>query len=81
MKHKLANAIKVCKGNGNTTTLLFFLKGLEVLQKEKRTSEHHNDGTLQHHYFPQFWTYYQAVYLSVNQSINQSSVLSSLHNY
>ena len=36
MNHKLANAMKIWKGNGNTTTLLFSLKGLEILHQERR---------------------------------------------
>jgi hypothetical protein len=34
--NKLANNIKMWKGNGNTTTLLFSLKGLEILHQERR---------------------------------------------
>ena len=36
----MAKDMKIWKGNGNTTTLLFSMKGLEM-----RTSEHHNDRT------------------------------------
>jgi hypothetical protein len=36
MNHKLANGIKMWKGNGNITTLLFSLKGFESLHQEKR---------------------------------------------
>jgi hypothetical protein len=36
MNHKLAKGMKTWKGNGNTTTLLFFLKGLEILQQERK---------------------------------------------
>jgi hypothetical protein len=32
----LANGMKMLKGNGNTTTLLFSLKGLEILHQERR---------------------------------------------
>ena len=32
---KLANGMKMWKGNGNTTTLLFSLKGLEILHQER----------------------------------------------
>ena len=32
----LANGMKMWKGNGNTTTLLFSLKGLEILHQGKR---------------------------------------------
>ena len=35
MIHKLANGLKMWKGNGNTTTLLFALKGLEIYIKEE----------------------------------------------
>ena len=34
--HKLANSMKMWKGNGNTTTLLFSLKGLEIVHQERR---------------------------------------------
>ena len=36
MSHKLANGMKRWKGNLNTTTLLFSLKGLEILNEERR---------------------------------------------
>ena len=36
MNHMLANGMKMWKGNGNTTTLLFSLKRLEILHKERR---------------------------------------------
>jgi hypothetical protein len=36
MKHKLANDIKMRKGNGSTTTLLFSLKILEIVHQEIR---------------------------------------------
>ena len=36
MKHKLANGMKMLKGNGNTTKLLFSLKGLKMLHQERR---------------------------------------------
>ena len=36
MNHKLANGMKIWKGNGNTTTLLFSLKGLGILHQERR---------------------------------------------
>ena len=36
MYHKLANGRKMCKGNGNSATLLFFLKGLEILHQVRR---------------------------------------------
>ena len=35
MDHKLANGTKMWKGNGNTITLLFSLKGLEIIQQER----------------------------------------------
>jgi hypothetical protein len=34
INHKLA--MKMWKGNGNTTTLLFSQKGLEILHEERR---------------------------------------------
>jgi hypothetical protein len=49
MNHKLANGTKMWNGNGNTTTLLFSLKGLEILHQERRgkvrtiVMEHFND--------------------------------------
>ena len=36
MNHKLANDVKMLKGNVNTTKLLFYLKGLEILHEERR---------------------------------------------
>ena len=36
MNHKLDNDMKMWTGNGNTTTLLFSLKGLGTLHQEKR---------------------------------------------
>jgi hypothetical protein len=63
MNHKLANGINMWKGNGNTTTLLFSLKGLEILHQEKRgevntiVMEHLNSILL-----------HNSTYLSINQS-------------
>ena len=36
MNHNLANGMELWKGNGNTTTLLFSLKGLEILHQSIR---------------------------------------------
>ena len=36
MNHKLANRMRMWKGNGNTITLLFSLKGFEILHQERR---------------------------------------------
>ena len=36
MNLKLANVMEISKGNGNTTTLLFSLKGLQMLHQERR---------------------------------------------
>jgi hypothetical protein len=36
MNHKLVNGMTMRKGNGNTTTLLFFLKELEISHQERR---------------------------------------------
>ena len=36
MNHKLTNGMKLWKGNGNTTTLLFSLKGHEIVHQERR---------------------------------------------
>jgi hypothetical protein len=36
MNHKLANRMKIWKGNGNTTTLLFSLKRLEIVHQGRR---------------------------------------------
>jgi len=36
MNHKLANDVKMWKGNRNTTTLMFSLKGLEISHEERR---------------------------------------------
>ena len=45
MNPKLANDTKMWKGNGITTTLLFSLKGLEILHQEKRERENHSNET------------------------------------
>jgi hypothetical protein len=36
MNHKLANGMNMWKGNGNTTKLLFSLKGLDILHLVRR---------------------------------------------
>ena len=36
MNHKLANGMKMWKGNKNTTNLLFSLKGLKIVHQERR---------------------------------------------
>jgi hypothetical protein len=36
MNHNLAKGMRMWKENGNNTTLLFFLKGLEILHQERR---------------------------------------------
>ena len=36
INHKLAYEMIIWKGNGNTTTLLFSLKGLEILHRDRR---------------------------------------------
>ena len=36
MNHKLANVMKMWMENGNTTTFLFSLEGLEILHQETR---------------------------------------------
>ena len=36
MNHKFVNGMKMWKGNGNTTTLLFSLKRLEIVHQERR---------------------------------------------
>ena len=36
MNQKLAVGMKMWKGNGNTTTLLFSTKGLKILHQERR---------------------------------------------
>ena len=57
MNHKLTNGMKMWKGNGNTITLSFSLKGLEILHQERRgqaktlVMEHFN-GILFHEYGP-----------------------------
>ena len=35
INHKLANGMKMWKGNGNSTPLVFFVKGLEILTKKE----------------------------------------------
>ena len=47
MSHKLANGMEMWEGIGNTTTLLFSLKGLEILHQERRGQvKTHNNGIL-----------------------------------
>ena len=76
MNHKLINGMKICKGNGNTTTLLFSLKGLEMLHQKRRVQvktiamEHFN-SILFHKYGP---ANKQHTNQSINQSINQYSM-------
>jgi hypothetical protein len=36
VNHKLANGMKMWKGNWNSTTLLFSLKRLEIVHQERR---------------------------------------------
>ena len=63
MNHKLADGMKKCKGNGNTT-LLFSLKGLEIVHQERRgqvktiVMEHFN-GILFHKSEPANKQHYQ----------------------
>ena len=81
MNHKLANGMKMWKGNGDTTTLLFSLKGLEILHKERRGQVktmvmQHFNGILFHKSRP-------ANKQHINQSINSiwgkgNNLLSSL---
>jgi hypothetical protein len=70
MSHKLANGMKMWKGIVNTTTLLFSLKGLEILHQErigqvKTIVMEHFNGILFHKSRP-------ANKQHTNQSINQS---------
>ena len=39
MNHKLVNYMEMWKRNGNTTSLLFALKGSEILRQERRGQE------------------------------------------
>ena len=50
LNRKLANGMKMWKGNGNSTTLLFSMKGLEILHQERRGQV--KNGTLQRHPLP-----------------------------
>ena len=36
MNHNLANGMKMLRGNGNTSALLFSLNGLEIVHQERR---------------------------------------------
>ena len=48
INHNLANGTKMKKGNGYTITLWFFPERTEhFTSRKKRTSENHNNGTLQ----------------------------------
>ena len=68
MIHNLANGLKMWKVNGNTTTLLFILNGLDILHQE-RIGQVHNDGTLQDHSLAQVRTKLPNS-IPINQSIN-----------
>ena len=58
MIRKLANGMKMWKENGNTTTLLFSLKELEILHQERRGQV----KTPQQHPIPQVRTCLPAAY-------------------
>jgi len=47
MNHNLAKDMKMWKGNWNTSTLLFSLKGIEIIQVKTIVMEHLN-GILFH---------------------------------
>ena len=68
--------MRTWKGNGNTTTLLFFLKGLEILHQEEEDKwTSHSDGTFNSILFYQLGSAYkQHTYQSINQSINQLKI-------
>ena len=71
MNHKLVDGMKIWKGNWNTATLLFPLKGTEILHQERRGQvktiviEHLNDIL--------FHKSGLANKQHINQSINQCS--------
>jgi hypothetical protein len=72
--------MRTWKGSGNTTTLLFAPKGLDILHQEMRTSVHHSDETILLHKSGRaneqhtYQSSNQSVNKSVSQSINQSSI-------
>jgi hypothetical protein len=75
MNHKLTNGMKMLEGNGNTTTLLFSLKGFEILRQKRRgqvktTVMEHFIGILSHKFGP---ANKQHINQSINQSINHTS--------
>ena len=73
MNHKLANGMKIWKGNGNT---LFCLKGLEILHHERRGKV--NTIMMEHLNSILFHKSGTANKQHNNQSINQSSSYSTV---
>jgi hypothetical protein len=61
------------KGNGNTTTLLFSLKGLDILDQERRGQA----KTIKMEHFNEilFYKFRPANKQHTNQSVNQSIVI------
>ena len=53
--HKLANGMKMWKGNGNTTKLLFSLKRLEIVYQERRGQVKPIVMEHERHPLPQVW--------------------------
>jgi hypothetical protein len=73
MSHKLANGMKMWKGIGNATTLLFFLKGLELLHQERR--EQMKTLVMEHFNGILFHKSGTANKQHTNQSINKSILI------
>ena len=82
MNHKLANGMKMWKGNGNTTTLIFSLKGLEILHQERRgqvktMAKEHFKSIIFHRSGP---ANKQHTYQSINGKRNHTGNLRSVRN-
>ena len=64
--------MKMWKGNGNTTTLLFSLKGLEILHQEGRVQV---NTMVMEHFNNILFHEFGSVYQSIIQSIYQSGIV------
>ena len=73
MNHKLTNGMKIWKGKGNTITLLFSLKWLEILHQERRGQV--NTVVIEHFNRILFHRSWPANKQHTYQTINQSQHL------
>ena len=67
MNPKLTKGMKMWNEKGNSTTLLFYLKGLGILHQERK-SEFYNDITIQH-----VRTFWHAEQQSINKELGTIS--------